>query len=72
MPTPHTDHRPSSKEVAREIDRATPSQETKRAVAEDLDAHLPDRAAEEIPGQASEEPLKKSQREVQDDEGPGS
>ena len=70
MPTPQAEpNRPSSKELAREIDRATPSPETKRAVAKDLDAHLP---ADDVPGQASEEPLRKSQREAQDDEGPGS
>jgi hypothetical protein len=70
MPTPNTEpHRPSSREVGSEIDRATPSPETKRAVAKDLDAHLP---ADDIPGQATEEPLRKSQREAQDDEGPGS
>jgi hypothetical protein len=70
MPTPHTEpNRPSSKEVAREIDNAKPSPETKRAVAKDLDAHLP---AQDIPGQATEEPLKQSQREAQDDEAPGS
>ena len=69
MATPSTDNRPSSKEVAREIDTAEPSAETKRAVARDLDAHLP---AQDIPGQATEEPLRQSQRQAQDDEGPGS
>jgi hypothetical protein len=45
----------------------------KKAVAEDLDAHLsPDTPAAGIPGQATEEPLRKSQREAQDDESPGS
>jgi hypothetical protein len=56
-------------DVGREIDRAEPSPAVKKAVAKDLEAHLP---ASSVKGQATEEPLKKSQREVQDDESPGS
>jgi hypothetical protein len=62
MPRTHED-------IGREIDRAEPSPAVRQAVAEDLDAHLP---AADIPGQATQEPLKKSQREAQDDESPGS
>lgn len=62
-------HRPSSEEVGREIDAAKPSPAIKKAVERDLDEHLP---ADMIPGQSSPEPLRKSQREVQDDEAPGS
>ncbi|MDP3738175.1 MAG: hypothetical protein Q8R02_12340 [Hyphomonadaceae bacterium] len=62
-------NRPSSEEVGREIDAAKPSPALKKAVAKDLEDHLP---ADMIPGQATEEPLKKSQRQVQDDEAPGS
>ena len=63
MPTQrtHTD-------IGREIDRARPSPAVKKAVAKDLDDHLP---ADMIPGQATQEPLRKSQREVQDEEPPG-
>lgn len=70
MATPNSEpHRPSSKKVAHEIDTANPSPELKRAVAQDLDAHL---EAEAMEGQATQEPLAKSQRDVEEDEGPGS
>jgi len=72
MPTPHAVDKQPPKErrdVGREIDAATPSPELKRAVARDLDAHLP---ADMIEGQATEEPLRRSQRDVQENESPGS
>ena len=57
-------------EAGREIDAAAkPSDAVKPAVAKDLEDNLP---ADLIPGQATEEPLKKSRREVQEDEPPGS
>ena len=62
------DKRPASEDVGRQIDAAEPSEELKKAVAKHFEAHLP---ADMIPGQATDEPLKKSQREAQDDEGTG-
>jgi hypothetical protein len=63
MPTQrtHTD-------IGREIDAATPSPAVKKAVAKDLEEHLP---ADMVPGQATQEPMKTSQREEQDDKSPG-
>jgi hypothetical protein len=55
-------------DVGRDIDAAKPSDAVKAAVGKDLEDHLP---ADLIPGQATEEPLRKSQREVQEDEPPG-
>ncbi len=64
MPKPRT-----HEEAGREIDAAAkPSDAVKAAVAKDLEDHLP---ADLIPGQATEAPLKDSQREVQEDEPPG-
>lgn len=60
--------RSRSEEVGQRIDTAEPSEDLKRAVARDLDAHLP---ADMIPGQTAQEPLKKSQREAEEDESPG-
>jgi hypothetical protein len=60
--------RAPSEDVGRQIDAAEPSEELKKAVAKDLEAHLP---ADMVPGQATQGPLKKSQREAQDDESPG-
>ena len=60
--------RTRSEAVGRAIDAAEPDAALKKAVARDLDAHLP---ADMIPGQATQEPLKKSQREAQEDESPG-
>ena len=57
-----------SEDVGRQIDAAEPSEELKKAVAKDLEAHLP---ADMVPGQATQEPLAKSQRAAQDDESPG-
>ena len=62
------DKRPTSEEVAREIDGAEPSEALKRAVAADLEAHLP---ANRSPGQATQEPLVESQAEAEQ-ESPGS
>jgi hypothetical protein len=62
------DKRMRSEDVGREIDAAEPDEALKKAVAKDLDAHLP---ADMVPGQATQEPLQKSQREAQDDESPG-
>lgn len=62
------DKRMRSEDVGREIDAAEPDEALKKAVAKDLDAHLP---ADMVPGQATQEPLTKSQREAQDDESPG-
>lgn len=61
------DKRPSSEQVAREIDNAEPSEEVKHAVEKDMEAHLP---ADMIPGQTAQEPLVKSQREAEN-EAPG-
>lgn len=55
----------TSEEIGRAIDAATPSEALKRAVAKDLDAHLP---ADMVPGQAAQEPLKTSQKQAQDEE----
>ena len=55
----------SHEEIGREIDNAKPSEELKKAVAADLDAHLP---ADRVPGQSAQEPLKKSQKQAQDEE----
>ena len=57
-----------SEDVGRQIDAAEPDEATKRAVAKDLEAHLP---ADMIPCQATQEPQKLSQRESQDDQGSG-
>lgn len=62
------DKQARSEDVGREIDAAEPDEATKRAVAKDLDDHLP---ADMIPGQATQEPQKVSQRESQDDQGSG-
>jgi hypothetical protein len=62
------DKRDPPDDVGRQIDAAEPDEATKKAVAKDLEAHLP---ADMIPGQATQEPLKKSQRAAQDDESPG-
>lgn len=59
MTTPRT-----HEDIGREIDKAEPSAAVRRAVAKDLDDHLP---ADMIPGQATQEPLKKSQKQAQDD-----
>jgi hypothetical protein len=63
MPTPRT-----HEDIGREIDAATPDPAVKKAIEKDMEAHLP---ADMIPGQATEEPLKKSQKQVQEDESPG-
>lgn len=63
MPTQRT-----HPDIGREIDKAEPSPAVKEAVAKDLEEHLP---ADRVPGQATQEPLKTSQREAQDDKSPG-
>ena len=63
MPSPRTHD-----SIEREIDSAEPSAAVKKAVAEDLEAHLP---ADMVSGQEAQEPMKTSQREAQDDEPPG-
>ena len=54
-----------TQDVGKQIDAAEPDEATKRAVAKDLEAHLP---ADMVPGQSAQEPLAKSQRESEDDE----
>jgi hypothetical protein len=59
--------RPDSEDVGKQIDAAEPSEAVKRAIAKDMEAHLP---ADRIPGQTAQEPQVISQKESQD-EGPG-
>jgi hypothetical protein len=56
-------------DVGRQIDQAEPDEALKRAVAKDLDAHLPQDEAQDL---ATQEPLRTSQREEQVDKAPGS
>lgn len=63
MPTPRT-----HEDIGHEIDAAKPDRAVKEAIEKDIEAHLP---ADMIPGQATEEPLKESQKQVQEDESPG-
>lgn len=58
----------SHEDIGREIDSAEPSEATKKAVAKDLDAHLP---ADMIDGQSAQEPQKISQRKEEEDRPPG-
>jgi hypothetical protein len=62
------DKRTPREDVGRQIDQAEPDEALKRGVAKDLDAHLP---ADMVPGQAAQEPLRRSQHE-EDEREPGS